>query len=858
MRPPVPKVFKKMNAWLNSTAICALAVASTVSVANAAEERQFAGVVLPIAQTSLPVGQTALVGQTFRMQMRTAINLPLTFNGRFLGDIASQFEPGMTDVKIDGRRLLELLKPEITDFAYTNLETLVAGRQQVPINSVRGAWIEIEYDAGNVQLVAKIGQDEQRTRNINVAGLSDRPDLNLIEPSDFAAALSVNASQSFDHIDALFGDFVASAQVFASWRGAEGVVLLGDFRFDQNYDDPWIRGNVTLFHDDYENALRYSAGDTTLENGLALSASPIVGGVSVERRYSEIQPLRNVRPSGGNTVRIETPSTVEVYVNGVLSRTLQLAPGTYSLSDFPLSSGQNDLQLAIIDGSGRRQEFRFSAYDDIALLDPGIFNFGLAFGFPQESASDRIRYSSDIVTDAYVELGVLNWLTVGAAAQATAGFYGAGLSLAIGSDLGLLSGQVFGTDIDGLGRGYSARVQYRFDSKITDEMRWSFDAAYDRRSVDFRSLDQFTTSALAFFNQVSDEANARLTLSLPWNASIGLNGRYTDYFTTEPARKDYGVSYSQQIDQFGLSVSYERNTRTVGMPDDERVSASLVYRFDDPDQYMRANYDSSDFNGSGETTLEYAKYSRDRVGDWGVRAGLSHSDSEVKGYGGANYVDNRFIASVDHDIVSSSFGSDITREVTRYAVGSAIGYAGGKVAVGRPLTGGFAVVDKHETLKDATISVSQTRSGEDSLADADWFGPGLVPIRQAYTPSTFPVSGENLPQGYDMGQGQFTVFAPARAGYAYTVGSAAYITVVGNLVGTDGKPMGLVSGTLEPISGKDAKTVVFFTNRNGRLAATQVAPGRYKVILAGEASAIAEVTVPENSNGYVDLGSVRK
>jgi hypothetical protein len=52
--------------------------------------------------------------------------------------------------------------------------------------------------------------------------------------------------------------------------------------------------------------------------------------------------------------------------------------------------------------------------------------------------------------------------------------------------------------------------------------------------------------------------------------------------------------------------------------------------------------------------------------------------------------------------------------------------------------------------------------------------------------------------------------------------------------------------------------VIFFTNRNGRLAATQVAPGRYKVILAGETAPIAEITVPENANGYVDLGSVRK
>lgn len=39
---------------------------------------------------ALPVGQTGLVGQSFRMQMRIAINLPLTMNGRYLGDIASQ------------------------------------------------------------------------------------------------------------------------------------------------------------------------------------------------------------------------------------------------------------------------------------------------------------------------------------------------------------------------------------------------------------------------------------------------------------------------------------------------------------------------------------------------------------------------------------------------------------------------------------------------------------------------------------------------------------------------------------------------------------------------------------------------
>ena len=112
------------------------------------------------------------------------------------------------------------------------------------------------------------------------------------------------------------------------------------------------RRDVTLTHDDFSRSLRYSFGDirptvSQFQGGARLF------GFNLERNYSEINPFKNLRPSGRSGFTLERPSTVSFEVNGAIVDTADLEPGTYSISDFPLASGANDVRVLIDDGTSR-------------------------------------------------------------------------------------------------------------------------------------------------------------------------------------------------------------------------------------------------------------------------------------------------------------------------------------------------------------------------------------------------------------------------------------------------------------------------------------------------------------------------
>ena len=76
------------------------------------------------------------------------------------------------------------------------------------------------------------------------------------------------------------------------------------------------------------------------------------------------------------------------------------------------------------------------------------------------------------------------------------------------------------------------------------------------------------------------------------------------------------------------------------------------------------------------------------------------------------------------------------------------------------------------------------------------------------------------------------------------------------MVDAEGEPLQFFAGMLEPIEGREAVAVPFFTNRSGRMVAQRVAPGRYSIVPSDGSAPIGEVTVPEHATGPIDIGVV--
>jgi outer membrane usher protein len=194
-------------------------------------------------------------------------------------------------------------------------------------------------------------------------------------------------------------------------------------------------------------------------------------------------------------------------------------------------------------------------------------------------------------------------------------------------------------------------------------------------------------------------------------------------------------------------------------------------------------------------------------------------------------------------------------QVTTAEVEFGVGFAGGRVAVGRAADRGFTIVDRHRSLRDKRVDVGSRSVSGGVAARADWLGPALVPTTAVYLPTDVTFDIDDLPAGYSLGEGRASLRPAAFSGYRVTVGSAAANTVFGVMHASD-EALSLRGGWLVPLDGQDGGRVAFFTNRKGRFIAEGVSHGRYAVILAGETEPVAEIRIPADQSGLIDVGAV--
>src|SRR5690606_16472479 len=100
---------------------------------------------------------------------------------------------------------------------------------------------------------------------------------------------------------------------------------------------------------------------------------------------------------GGRQFFLDTPSTVEVHVNGAPYQTLDLQPGVYDLADLPLRYGSNDVQIVVRDAAGRQQVTRFDYFFDPIDLSPGEDEYQLGLGVVARELALEPEYTGDPV-----------------------------------------------------------------------------------------------------------------------------------------------------------------------------------------------------------------------------------------------------------------------------------------------------------------------------------------------------------------------------------------------------------------------------------------------------------------------------
>ena len=780
------------------------------------------------------------------------LTAPLTFNRRPLGEVPVTLTRDDRFI-VDSAGFLELITPLLTDEAAAALTARLAGQQGFEGEELAAQGVSLEYDPTALSLlVVRIAPNLRRLEVLFERG---GPEAEGLAPLPFSAFLNAATSWSYRHAT---GDAPAP-NVYLNGAGRwRGLVLEAEVQGRETLgsgDYEWLRRYARFVYDQPQEYRRWTVGDLNPEfRGLQGYAD--VGGVGVTRQRRRFDPYRPNVFRQDRQLLLQSESTVRILRNGALVRELRLDPGQYDLSNLPVQTGSNDLEVVVVDGSGASQSYRYSAYIDSIDLDPGEYEYGGYLGVAGRPSFGQPDYSDgDIAFTGYWRKAFIDKPALGVGLQASERVQMANAQtqfiLRNGSRLNF---QVGASNSDTAGGGYALVAAYDFyiDRPTTSDF---FTVQFEHVSEGFATLsDPDASNPIAWqaYGQYSRVFSDRLygSVGLAYNKSRDSAGLGDSFRSDLTANYAINRQWSAQA-----GVNYLKYEDTPGGRRDRDgwgFTFALTWR---PSSDVRADarYDSN----LNSASASFYKIPENLAGSIGYSAIATYDDGPASLLGGVDYVGNRFNASISHAGYGQDFGSISDQQVTTASVSTAIAFAGGKAAIGRRVADSFAILYGHPSLEDRPVIAGEVlRDGRYSAASGP-LGPVLYPYLGSYVNDSVYYDVIDVPAGYDIGEGVRRVRPAYRSGYAFEIGSDAFVSAVGSVTGRGAAgpaPLSLIGGRVIALDEPDAASQPFFTNSVGRFAVQGLKPGgRYRVELFTDPRGGFYFTVPADNDGLYNL-----
>lgn len=707
----------------------------------------------------------------------------------------------------------------------------------VPLSSLAGTGLTLSFDRNALELTARFAPEalpEQRVGlGFDTVSSAAEPDVS----ADFAAMLAYQAN--IDWVHRGFDPGMRKPRVNFEFNGRlfRTFAFENQFTYDGNLPRSFTRFASRAIYDIPSSMIRLSAGDL-IPATTALQSQIDIGGLGISKLLDTFQSDRVFTASAGRKLTLREPATVTVIVNGATARTLRLDPGNYDIQDLPLTGGANRVELLIEDAAGGRRLVSFDFFEDISLLAPGIDEYDLKAGI-RSDVDERGRYyfRREPVVTGFYRRGITDQLTLGANMQASKRAVQVGGEASLGTKFGLITLEATGSHLEDFGSGAAMRLQYRHSMPMK-ELSGSrrFDALVEYRTKNFGGIDGIPS------NPYSVTASVRYYQPFTNRFSGGFGADYrkgrggTEDFRAIRADANYRLDNGMN---FTGSIGYDNRDGMV-------FGVSLFWRFG-KSSLATARYDSR----SDQASVGYF-YSPQRPLDtlsWGVEG--NHADGRFNLNGTAIYRTNRGDFELAH---RETFGDDdvIREQVTSARARGTIAFADGKFAIGRYMNNSFAIISGHPSLKGAQVLLgSQVASEAEARTGA--LGPALVNLG-SYAKRNLYYTVPDAPAGYDFGAGTIDLYPWLHAGLVRMVGSEFNVSILGTLRDDKGAPVPLAIGLARRLGDPKSPSIEIYTNRQGRLGASGLAPGTWQVE-AGNFS--YRFTITEEQGTLVDLQDLR-
>jgi len=534
-----------------------------------------------------------------------------------------------------------------------------------------------------------------------------------------------------------------------------------------------VRGLSNLSYALPERMERLVLGDAFASTG-TLGGGVLVGGASYFRDFN-LDPYFLRYPSSGLSGAVATASTVEVYVNGVLVRRQDVAPGTFDVSNIPLMVGAGTTRVVVRDAYGREQVVAAPFYFSEGILKPGVSDFAFSAGFQRNNLGLRSWDYDPAVFLGRYRIGLTGFLTPGARIEGKNGLLSGGGDATVRT--------LFG-DAEAAVAGSFHQYTTETDTETT-RSTWGGAAGW----LSFTHLERaFTAGALLraysdhyvtlAMSDAQDRARGQADLfagaAMGPRLSLTLRGGLARYRDAGDASQ---VGLLANVKAHQLANVFVTATRTTAATM-SRASYEVyaVVSVVLPDRMTAAAYyDQKDSQGAAGADLQRSMGLGPDYG-YRVHAGFG-ATTDLLAIGQAQSAYGRYEASVER-----SGGQ--TRSVLS-ASGALVTLGGGLFAT-RPVQQGYGLIQV------PGVEGVRGRLNNQDIGRTNSDGNLLVPQMIPYYANRLSIADEDLPMDYKIGRTEYLVAPPLQGGSIarFEVEKLRVVTgsVVMNVGGTDVDP----------------------------------------------------------------------
>ncbi|CEJ86399.1 conserved hypothetical protein [Hyphomicrobium sp. GJ21] len=863
----------------------------------------FALQALIAAFAGLPNGTAIAAGIEYQVPVSSKLNttgkpigmdVPVKDGDRDLGDVAIRINAD-DSILVSRTGIIRLIEASLGPSARKSLAAIDGDATFLPIAALASAEIGLRFDRAAQELILSVAPEQRATSDLSLSGNRQAPPSSVLaSPAKLSGY--VNLFASVDHQWAMRSAGENFAEETSGRLEFDSAVRAGNFVFENagvlagDVDinvcptaavcaythTPGIKRYMSrLVYDMPEDRIRMEAGDVE-PLGTSFQNTPSLLGVSVEKSGRKLSPGDTFAPTGGGTFVVNRPSDVEIRINGITQRRIQLRPGTYNIRDLPLVTGANNVDIVIIDDVGREQHVSFTSFFDTNLLAAGASEWGITAGVPSYLRDESREYLSDsYMASAFYRYGLRDTLAGEADIQADTHVIMAGAGVLTDFASGL-AGVRGAASVGDAGSGFAAGVDWTVLNfrGLTQDNAESFHLSAEYRSRRFQTAGDIDAALTGI---IYPQWNYWLNLAATYSAPIGyqttasVSGRYQ-----VANDEDFASALFASDNRYGLDLTLSRplnadwsGSLTLGVSNESYLTGisprapsgtefrAAVRLFGRPDAATNVSVGYDTLNQQSD--LSAYRSAGNGIGRWDTSVNVQQNafDERASVNGVVGYYGNRAQVRLIHNsgfdgVSISDFRVQPGQQRTSLQVGTSLAFADGHFAIGAPITGdAFALVYPHESIADKTVVVGNP---DDVRAIADGWGPAVVTNLPAYAPSNIPVDVADIPVGYSLGAATFDTFAPMKGGYALEVGSSYSVSAYGTLQSRAGAPISLLTGTAYQVDHPD-RTATVFTNASGRFGVEGLAPGRWIIEMETDGTPTRFIlNIPETVDGLFKAG----